>query len=82
VQPQEEIGKWMKRNFAIKIIKTGRRSSPNRGFAAITNGFENRITELELVNCLLSASARKIDSISERLDGREIESEIIDKTPP
>jgi hypothetical protein len=39
-------GKWMKRKFVREITKTLRRSSFNRGLAAITNGFENRIGKL------------------------------------
>jgi hypothetical protein len=82
MQPQEESGKWMKRNFVRQIIKPPRKSSFHQGFAAIPNGFENRIRQLELVNCLLSGSARKVNLISEILDGRKTESEIINKTPP
>jgi hypothetical protein len=75
-------GNWIKRNFVIQITKTPRISSSNRGTAAITNGFENRISNPEFVNCLLSGCARKVDSISEILEGEETESEITNKTPP
>jgi hypothetical protein len=82
MQPQDEIGNWklVTRNFVREIIKIPRRSSFNRGLSAITNGFENRLSQLEFVNCLLSGSARKVDLISEILDGRETESEMIFKT--
>jgi hypothetical protein len=75
-------GNWMKRSVVIEITKTQRTNSFNRGSAVSTNGFENRTSKLELANCLLSGSARKVDLISEVLDGRETESEIINKTPP
>jgi hypothetical protein len=39
------------------------------------------VLKSELVNCLLSGYARKADLSSEIIDGREIESEIINKTP-
>jgi hypothetical protein len=64
-----EIENWMKRNFVRQITKTPRKSSLTRKVAAITNRFENRISKLALVNCLLSVSARKGDLLSEISDG-------------
>jgi hypothetical protein len=77
-----KFGKSMRINFVIKIRKNLRTNSLNRGLAVIPNGFENRIRRSELVNLLLSGCLTKVDSISEILDGRETESEIINKRHP
>jgi hypothetical protein len=83
MQPQEAIGHWKvdEKKFRQINHNNTKKKFFYRGFAAITNGFENRIRKLELGNCLLSGSARKVDVISETFDGRETESEIINKTP-
>jgi hypothetical protein len=54
----------------------------NRKLDEKTFRFGSRISKPELVNCLLSECARKVDLITEILDGRENESEIINKTIP
>jgi hypothetical protein len=83
MQLRSEIRKWKINEKRFRDInhKNTENTFFNPGFAEITNAFENRITKLALVNCLLSRYAGKIHLVSQKFDRREIESEIINETP-